>query len=382
MRCLTSSCSKVLLDTGSADLLIPGNKCKTCTGHSLFHPSKSGTFLNKPNKRFNLPFATGVNAVPTKEGYNISGTLVTDSVEFGGLKVHQQGVLLADSYATQYKNMPMDGIFGMSPSKLSHLPNTSTPFLWTALKGAPFSFLLNSDATNPGVSGGELTLGGTDPSKYEGDISYISMNRSIPELEAFWVLDVPAFSINNWQSPIKSGLAVMDTGTAYINPPDYNSTAAIYARISKDIKQIDNAGAWGASCDIMSKLRPTLSFRLGSGDRELNLTIPQEAFNLGSYKHNRNVCQGVFVNPLNADGQPLWVIGSPFLKGYYTVWDGRKQAIGFGEVKNQNNATSTIPTRGMPTPTPPIAGSDAQMAFEMQMGLLSGALALAMVMLA
>ena len=46
----------------------------------------------------------------------------------------------------------------------------------------------------------------------------------------------------------------------------------------------------------------------------------------------------------------MWVIGSPVLKGYYTVWDGQNLELGVGILKESTgNATEASSPASTPT---------------------------------
>lgn len=68
----------------------------------------------------------------------------------------------------------------------------------------------------------------------------------------------------------------------------------------------------------------------------MNVTMPKQNFNLGEYPGQPGICQGPFVNSVEPSylptGEGLWLIGSPLLKAYYTVWDGLNFRIGWAQL--------------------------------------------------
>ncbi|KAL4912864.1 aspartic peptidase domain-containing protein [Aspergillus aurantiobrunneus] len=129
-------------------------------------------------------------------------------------------------------------------------------------------------------------------------------------------------------------LSLMDTGTAFIQPPTKEATAALYKQISPKIKQIDPAGAWGAPCETLDAIAPSLKFIVGHGSQKFTLVIEPKYFNLGEYPGKPGICQAVFNSPVIPTGineKPMWILGSPVLKTFYSIYDGLHRKIGFAE---------------------------------------------------
>ncbi|KAF7550731.1 hypothetical protein G7Z17_g5499 [Cylindrodendrum hubeiense] len=362
----------VLFDTGSTDLVLPKKGCTTCSNYTLFDPSKSSTYSKKPGYEYDLKFGTGGNAQPLENGASLNGTIVRDTVTIGGLSIKDQTFLLCDSYDEVLGENPIglniDGIFGLSPPGSSvfsaEFNKTFNTTFWSLVSAGDleplFSIHLNAGADS---ASGELTLGGIDSSKYEGDITYVDFNETITGLFGEWFIDNPTFYVNNesvknskTDEAFPGAVTLLDTGTAYIMTPDYQTAKDMYAAISPEIKQLDKLGVWGADCDVMEKLAPELTFTVGAGDNLVNLTMPKDAFNLGEHDAHPGKCQGVILNspePIS-DMASVWVLGGPVLKSYYTVWQGEKLQFGVAELKasstsgdDSSSSTATpVPTGG------------------------------------
>ncbi|KAH8881383.1 acid protease, partial [Thozetella sp. PMI_491] len=313
----------VLIDTGSLGILIPRNNCTTCSNHNLFDPHKSTTFSPLPGNDTEILFATGGDTIPFVEYQGANCSIVTDTVSLRGLTVPNQRVILCDSYGPALASQPIDGIIGLGPAD--------------SLPCAEFGLYYV-----PGVrDGAELTLGGTDPSKYHGHISTIPLNKNLSVHAEQWVMDIPAIYINgmpvpdssNENQPRRLSAAIMDTGTSFMMVPDFNYTKDIYALISSDIQPIDEAGTWGAPCQLIDVVARDVTITLGREGALINVTLPKETFNLGEYPGKPGICQAVFVSSIQPsrapDGTPGWVFGSPLLKYYYTAWNGLALTMGF-----------------------------------------------------
>ena len=294
-------------------------------------------------------------------------------VSINGLSVENQTFLLCDSYPTELGENPtgpgIDGIFGLGPPGSSVFSSsfneTFTTTFWhfiaSELVPEPvFSFYLNAGAD---AAHGELTLGGTDSSKYQGELQKVDFNETVTSLVGEWFIDNPTFFVNGQSvKNSKTGdgfpgaVSLLDTGTAYILTPDYQTAKDIYAKISPEIKLLDKLGSWGAPCDVMEKLSPELTFTIGSGDKTVNITMAKDSFNLGEHKSHPGKCQGVILHspePIS-DLASIWVIGSPVLKNYYTVWDGGNMQLGVAELKGSttsggNGSSPTASPTSAPT---------------------------------
>lgn len=198
------------------------------------------------------------------------------------------------------------------------------------------------------IEGGEVTLGGIDESKFEGDLAWTKLDTVASELFGAYILDQTAMYAdgqllgNGSAGALPTGWAILDTGTAFMQTPDYQTAANLYAQISANITQIDAAGAWGAPCDELDAVAPELTFTLGKSAAQgaVNVTIPRESFNLGEYPGLSGICQALFNNPSDGIGgswfsgkNAEWLVGSPLLKQYYTVWDGEGLRIGWGQLE-------------------------------------------------
>lgn len=240
------------------------------------------------------------------------------------------------------------------------------------------------------VSGGEITLGVVDESKFAPDtnLTWVPLNQELAAEHTQWVMDMQTIYINGEQllinstavrgdpssSPSSSSastknstifmpypqsiIQVLDSGTSSIMAPSYAVAEALYAQISPKIYQIDPVGTWGAPCVDMDALDADITFTIGTAAAEnqeggesgpqqlLNVTIPSRVFNLGPYNSSlEDICQAVVNNwqdPLSYNGMGLWELGSPLLKNYYTAWDGLGLIVGFAPLKSTSSETLSI----------------------------------------
>lgn len=308
-------------------MFIANKNCTDCGNSRLFDSSKSSSFSPKPGSADSFGYGTGVDSTPLpKGGEGVSGHYVTDRVGIAGHYVKEQEFLLCHDYPEFMADVPFDGVMGIGRRGVSSTPNRK-PWYWQLydsgqLDGPEFSMYYPAGKED----GAEMTLGGTNPERYTGDIHQVDFLGD----QGNFVVKQPALSINGEEfEPAADRNTILDSGTAYFATDDALVTK-IYQSISPKIKKL-NYEAWGVECDIVDDLAVDFSFTFGEGDNVFNATMPKEAFNLGPYEGKPGICQTVF-SSLSL-GRNTYLIGAPLLKYYYTVWDGLNMKMGFAELK-------------------------------------------------
>ncbi|KAI0023101.1 aspartic peptidase domain-containing protein [Xylariomycetidae sp. FL0641] len=315
----------VLWDTGSTDLLIPGTNCTTCGEHRLFNPNESSTYAPVPNPDVSIPFISGPGAEVLAEPEVVHGLLSYDTIAVGPLNHSSQAILVAQDTTDTWNRVPVDGIMGLGPVNVSVSEQDS--FFWNLyaheqLRSPVFSLYLPDDDDDGGA---QLTLGGVDHSKHDGEISYLSLERDRLADWSTWVFGLAAVYANGSHVSHDDGVdwpvhaALLKTGTPYNPRPGRRARA-------------------GAPCGEAERLATTnLTFTLTSAlGAALNVSLPGAALNRGEVPGLPGICRGVFAHPVTAPvapSPPYWVLGSPLLARYYTVWDGVNLQVGWARPK-------------------------------------------------
>ncbi|KAK0725489.1 aspartic peptidase domain-containing protein [Lasiosphaeris hirsuta] len=345
--------NKVIFDTGSNSVLLPRSNCTSCGAHNLFNQSASSTFSPAPALPFNPVFGTGGTTLPLSPPQGASCSVATDTISLGGgLRVPQQQFLLCDAYGDALASQPADGIIGLGSAPASSFDGTSTfsTLYWglvssRQLPGPEFSF-----SYLPGQpQGSQLTLGGVDKNRFEGEVRTVRLDAELTAATQSWVVGVRGVRIQGKGAESYGvrmvGVALVDTGTAFIMTPDFETARDIYAKISGEIRPIDELGSWGAACSTLDRMARDVTFVVGGGNTngtygggsaEADVTVPKRFFNLGEYPGKPGVCQAMLLNPREPARDPIqqrpaWVLGSPAFKAYYTVWNGADMTIGFAK---------------------------------------------------
>jgi len=302
----------VVFDTGSSNLWVPSKSCArsniACQSHNKYDSSASSTYV-KNGTTFAIQYGSG----------SLSGFTSQDTVTLGSVAV--PNVLFAEAVkepGVSFVAAKFDGILGFGYPEIS--VNGMPPFFQAALASGAiaqpqFAFSLAKNASS-GESGGELTLGGVDHTKYSGDFTYTPIT-----IKGYWQFDVDAVTVDG-DAFASTTKAIADTGTSLLAIPS-DEVKKLVAQIPGLRKNV--AGEYIADCSKIPEM-PTLSFTINGKDFPLTgddyvLQITQEGVTqclLG--------IMGIDVPPPRG---PLWILGDVFLRKYYTVFDYGNNQIGF-----------------------------------------------------
>nr|POE59383.1 polyporopepsin [Quercus suber] len=257
---------------------------------------------------------------------SFSGNEYTDTVSFAGLSVASQSI----GAATRSSGFSgVDGILGVGPVGLTQgtvsNANTVPTFLdnlysqgsiSTEVLGVSFRPESGSDTND---NNGELTLGGTDASKYTGGITYFPKLTS-GSAAPYWGISIASFTYGS-TTLASSASGIVDTGTTLI----YIPTSAYNKFLS----------ATGGTTDFNTGLasfttRPTANFGIRFGSTTYTLTPAQYLVPTAQYSEF-GCSSGKYYAWINNGGSSgvNTIIGQKFLENYYSVFDTTNSRIGF-----------------------------------------------------
>lgn len=300
----------VVFDTGSADLWIPSSKCSlldiACRFHHRYDSSKSSTYVANGTK-WAIQYGSG----------SCSGFVSQDTATLGGLKPKNQqfGEATAEPGLT-FIAAKFDGIMGLgypTITRISKVPVFDNIVNQGLIKDAVFSVYLAKDATEQ--PGGEIVFGGADPKRYTGDFNYVPVTR-----KGYWQIQMDSLKIGNG-TYCTNCVAIADTGTSLIAGPT--------AQIAEIQKKIGGAplvsGEYVIDCDEIPSL-PAVSITLGNQ----TYTLHGEDYILKVTQGTVTLCLVGFLGlDVPPPAGPLWILGDPFLRTYYTKFDRVNDRLGF-----------------------------------------------------
>ncbi|KAG0296684.1 hypothetical protein BGZ96_008854 [Linnemannia gamsii] len=186
-------------------------------------------------------------------------------------------------------------------------------------------------------AGGEITFGGVDATKFQGEITYIDCAGKRP-----WTIPVGGITVGGTKINVSGALAAIDTGTTAMLVPRAISDS-INGAIPGAIKVSTQGGLWYMPCS--GDTVTTMTFG------NLTFQIPYTHLALQSARSKTqqgDYCLSAVMFPTGSTVTiEEWLIGDIFIKNVYTVFDFGTNAatggrIGFAQLKTggpNNGAT-------------------------------------------
>lgn len=198
---------KVVLDTGSSNLWVPGSDCSSiaCFLHNKYDSSASSTYKANGTE-FAIKYGSG----------ELSGFVSQDILQIGDLKVVKQDFAEATNEpGLAFAFGRFDGILGLGYDTIS-VNKIVPPFynmLDQGLLDEPvFAFYLGD--TNKEGDNSEASFGGVDKNHYTGELTKIPLRR-----KAYWEVDFDAIALGDNVAELENTGIILDTGTSLIALP-------------------------------------------------------------------------------------------------------------------------------------------------------------------
>jgi len=311
---------KVVFDTGSANLWVPGKNCSffKCWLHPKYDETKSKDF--KPDGRsFHVQYGSGP----------VEGVFNTDTVTVGGIDVKGQTFAEISTVSFGPLNIAFavgkfDGLLGLGFNTISqyHIPTPFEQMISQKLIAEPkFAFYLPDDAS----ATGELTLGGVDKSHYTGELVSVPLTN-----ESYWEVSLDGMKFGDSVVVSSSMKAIIDSGTSLLaGPKDAVSKLATAAGATSLMGK-----EYIVDCGKVSSL-PDLSITLGG--QPFTLTANDYVINM------QGQCLFAFMGiDIPAPAGPLWIMGDVFMRKYYSVFDYGNKQMQFGLAAKAKASTEDL----------------------------------------
>ncbi|KAK7048636.1 acid protease [Favolaschia claudopus] len=288
----------------------------------MMPPYEATSTAQDMRKEFSIQYGSGAT----------SGNLYTDRVTLSPTLVIQQQVI---GVATQASDMNgIDGILGIGPVDLTQGTTADRSPIPTVTDCCMKQGLIKTESigiyyepTTPGGAQavtGELSFGGPDSSKYEGELNYVPITKTAPA-SAYWGIDQTISYGGQKIMSLSAGIA--DTGTTLCMVPQ--ATFEAYQKATG--AQLDrNTGLLTVSQEQYDRMQ-SMMFNIGGVDYELTK-------NAQIWPRSRNAELGIgedqisliFASMGEMENNGLCFInGYTFLQRFYSVYDTSNSQVGF-----------------------------------------------------
>ncbi|XP_016995468.2 lysosomal aspartic protease [Drosophila takahashii] len=296
----------VQFDTGSSNLWVPSSSClsEACQDHQTYYGSESSTHVAN-GTAFSITYGTG----------SVTGYLSMDYVGFAGLIAKNQTFgEVTTEVGTNFVDAYFDGILGMGFPSLAVdgvTPTFQNMVNQGVVQSPVFSFFLRDNGSVVNY-GGELILGGSDPSLYRGGLTYVDVIQA-----AYWKFQTDFIKIGSTLISTFDA-AIADTGTSLIVAPvaEYTQIAQLFGADSEGTFQCTSLDSY-----------PDLVITINGVDFRIQAKY---------YIIQENYLCSLAIQSIS--GQDFWIMGDVFLGRFYTEFDVGNQRLGFAPVNSAISA--------------------------------------------
>ncbi|CAJ1385426.1 unnamed protein product [Effrenium voratum] len=279
----------VAFDTGSANLVLPSAPCRR---PRLYDAAASTTAEPGQEEEVTLVYGTG----------QVQGGYARDRVCLEGLCATLRFVEATKLSEEPFGEAPFDGVLGLALPQLAEGPQFG--FFDELVKQRVLR--RNVFAFSFAANGSSLLLGDWDEASLASELVWAPLSKP-----GFWQVALQDLTIDGVPAQLcgppgsfRGCSAALDSGTSSLAAPN---------RLARQLAQRLAPGADGR--------RPVLGFRLEEVDLELQL---EPEFYLDELQE----LQLMAVEVPRPHG-PLLLLGEPFLRKFYTVYDRERLRIGF-----------------------------------------------------
>eukprot|EP00747_Dinoflagellata_sp_TGD_P087455 gnl/TRDRNA2_/TRDRNA2_163631_c4_seq1.p1 gnl/TRDRNA2_/TRDRNA2_163631_c4~~gnl/TRDRNA2_/TRDRNA2_163631_c4_seq1.p1 ORF type:complete len:451 (+),score=101.41 gnl/TRDRNA2_/TRDRNA2_163631_c4_seq1:63-1415(+) len=323
----------VIFDSGSGSLLVPGTGCDSPACQSprrLFQDNKSSTAIpigwaDEPVTKADDPDNRDTATINYAMGDAV-GMYTRDRVCVSTACATVDFVETSEESDNPFKDAKFDGIFGLSLSSISPAKEFNVfeqLFAQKSLEKPVFAMYLPPHLGD----GAEITFGNWKQEHMEEPMLWTPL--SDPGYWQFTLQDVVLNGTSQGFCSQKDGCqAVVDTGSSLLMAPK-----AIIGKLEKMLS------ARVKNCNDLSAL-PKLGFRIGG---HLLTMDPEDYMDVGP-----KTCLFTWMDAPDTGKGPLIVLGMPFLRKYYTVFDFSegKPRLGFSRANHSNVMAHKSPPKG------------------------------------
>lgn len=253
------------------------------------------------------------------DGSSASGSVVTDSLTIGGIKVNHQAIECAQQLSESFKSGAGDGLLGLAMGNINTVKpqRVQTPvenmITQKDITNSLFTAYLGSwrDAAEDDKGQSFYTFGYVDQEVLKhSNVTEPYYTPLVDPEQGFWKFASPSYTINGVSCPCSGNAAIADTGTTLALVAD-SVCAAIYSKIPGAYYDSVNQG-FVFPTDTKEEDLPLVGFAVGSEGRVFNCGKEDLLF--------AETEPGWTYGGIQSRGDlPFDILGDTWLKGVYAV---------------------------------------------------------------
>lgn len=304
----------VVYDTGSGNLIVPGESCSSqaCKSHVQFQNSKSSTISRincdgtkvsdgETPDQVTITFGTG----------KITGSCFTDQICVSSVCTPANFIVSTEESTMPFSSFSFDGILGLAMDSMAQSDEFSMMnrlHQSGSLKEPMFSVFLSDNDDE--VS--EITFGAHKKEHMASELYWVPVTSKA----GYWEVEIKDIYFDNTPQNICKGCRVaVDTGTSELAGP-----SDVISELQQKLT--------GAGCSPGSL--PDLGFAVsGPTGKPRILSLSPQEYAAGGCSFS---LMSLDVPPPKG---PLFVFGIPFLQKYYTVYDHENDRVGFAVAQHK-----------------------------------------------
>lgn len=311
----------VVFDTGSGNLMVPGEECRSaaCRSHDRFAQSASSTAHEVNCDGSEVEPGTDPDEVTITFGTgHITGRCVQDNVCIGGLCTEGAFIASTDESRHPFASFTFDGVLGLALKNMAQGPMFSlmSQLCDRQMLQQPMFSVFLSDSNQ---EDSEITFGEVKSQHMASELFWVD----VVSPSGYWEVQIEDITLNNQpQNLCQDCRVAVDTGTSQLAGP-----SEVIGELSRMLNVAQDCSNY--------KSLPNLGFVIGK--HVLNLS-PRDYVDKSD-----NYCD-VSLMSLNVPPPkgPLFVFGIPFLQKYFTVYDHANNRVGFAVARHAGEQAETL----------------------------------------
>eukprot|EP00811_Abedinium_folium_P032595 NODE_5627_length_1750_cov_5.322243.p1 GENE.NODE_5627_length_1750_cov_5.322243~~NODE_5627_length_1750_cov_5.322243.p1 ORF type:complete len:472 (-),score=168.83 NODE_5627_length_1750_cov_5.322243:246-1661(-) len=328
---------KVIFDTGSSHLLVPSSTCESvaCTSHVQFFENRSSTAIpiawpDAPLERVQDPTNRDTDVINFAMG-DCMGQYVRDTVCLGGHCVYADLIEMTEESDNPFKPAEWDGVLGLAQALTDSvefnvfmkLVQNATPALHKPVFAVYLGERIEDEA--------EITFGDYNEARMSSPLRWFNLSE-----EGYWQFQFADFTVDGKPTGLcakygeRQCQAVLDTGSSLLMGP------------SADVKPLVSLLGFGndthTDCSAGKKF-PKLGIMVGGEKFEME---EGDYVDRQPMESSKELCWAHLL-PMGSTGRgPVFVLGMPFLRAFYTIYDARERRIGVARAARAGAAGQSL----------------------------------------